>query len=62
MDERLSSLEAERQLKNSRQVPVKNARHQTSRKTQKTDIDMMAAKVILESWLDQQKIAGQTRN
>ena len=55
MDERLSSLEAERQLKNLRQVPVKNARQKPSRKTHKTDIDMMAAKVILESWLDQQK-------
>ena len=53
MDERLSSLEAERQLKNSRQVPVKNGQQKTSRKIQKTDIDMIAAKVILESWLDQ---------
>jgi len=56
MDERLSSLEAERQLKNSQQATVKNARLKKSRKTQKSDIDKIAAKVILESWLDQQKI------
>ena len=47
MDERLSSLEAEHQLKNLQQ--------KKSRKIQKTDIDKIAAKVILESWLDQQK-------
>ena len=56
MDERLSSLEAERQLKNLRQAPIKNAQKKKSRKIQKTDIDKIAAKVILESWLDQQKI------
>jgi putative Holliday junction resolvase len=54
MDERLSSLEAERQMKNSQRAPIKNARQKKSRKIQKADIDKMAAKVILESWLDQQ--------
>lgn len=43
MDERLSSLEAERLLKNK------------SRKFQKADIDMLAAKIILESWLAEQE-------
>jgi putative Holliday junction resolvase len=56
MDERLSSLEAERQLKDSQQVSSKNTRQKKSRKVQKTDIDKIAAKVILESWLDQQQI------
>jgi putative Holliday junction resolvase len=56
MDERLSSLEAERQLNNSRQAQIKNAQKKKSRKIQKADIDKIAAKVILESWLDQQKI------
>jgi putative Holliday junction resolvase len=56
MDERLSSLEAERQMKDLQRDPIKNARRKKSRKVQKTDIDKIAAKVILESWLDQQKI------
>lgn len=43
MDERLSSLEAERLLKDQ------------SRKFQKADIDMLAAKIILESWLAEQE-------
>ena len=43
MDERLSSLEAERLLKN-----------QAGRKQQKEDIDKLAAKVILETWFAQQ--------
>lgn len=42
VDERLSSLEAERLLKDQ------------SRKFQKADIDMLAAKIILESWLAEQ--------
>lgn len=42
MDERLSSLEAERELQGK------------SRKTQAADIDKVAAKIILESWLRQQ--------
>ena len=45
MDERLSSLEAERLLKGK------------SRKVQAADIDKMAAKVILETWLHQQQSA-----
>jgi len=54
MDERLSSLEAERQMKDSQQTSIKNARKKKSNKMQKSDIDKIAAKVILESWLDQQ--------
>jgi len=54
MDERLSSLEAERQMKDTQQTPIKNARKKKSNKMQKSDIDKIAAKVILESWLDQQ--------
>ena len=42
MDERLSSLEAERELQGK------------SRKIQEADIDKVAAKIILESWLRQQ--------
>jgi putative Holliday junction resolvase len=42
VDERLSSLEAERLLRGK------------SRKVQAADIDKMAAKVILETWLSQQ--------
>ncbi len=57
VDERLSSLEAEEQLKEQlkghQQVAAKNAGRK--RKTQKADIDKVAAKVILESWLNQQQ-------
>lgn len=55
MDERLSSLEAERQLKNQYQVPTKKGSRQKIRKGQAEDIDKQAAKVILESWLYQQR-------
>jgi len=52
MDERLSSLEAERELKaGSSKKPGKK-----SRKVQAADIDKVAAKVILESWLMQQAL------
>jgi putative holliday junction resolvase len=44
MDERLSSLEAERLLKNRK-----------GKKPQKEDIDKLAAKVILETWFAQQE-------
>ena len=44
IDERLSSLEAERELQSK------------SRKVQKAEIDKVAAKVILESWLMQQEL------
>lgn len=60
MDERLSSLEAERHLKSSRQTPKKNKKK--SGKIQKADIDKIAAKVILESWLDKQKIDNGQQN
>lgn len=45
MDERLSSLEAERELQGK------------SRKAQAADIDKVAAKIILESWLRQESNA-----
>ena len=54
MDERLSSLEAEHQLNRSQQTYTKNAKQNKPRRIQKEDIDKIAAKVILESWLDQQ--------
>jgi len=60
MDERLSSLEAERQLKNQYQVPTKKGSRQKLRKGQVEDIDKQAAKVILESWLNQQRIQQQS--
>lgn len=59
IDERLSSLEAEHQLKNQQQVQVKNAARKKGRKGQTADIDKIAAKVILESWLNQQHISTQ---
>ena len=62
MDERLSSLEAERQLKEPQQRLSKKAHQQKPKKVQKTDIDKVAAKVILESWLDQQKIQIEQQN
>ncbi len=63
MDERLSSLEAERHLKSSQQAPIKNRPKKKARKIQKADIDKIAAKVILESWLDKQKLeSGQQNN
>jgi len=55
MDERLSSLEAERQLKSQYQLPAKKGSKQKFRKGQAEDIDKQAAKVILESWLNQQR-------
>jgi putative Holliday junction resolvase len=55
MDERLSSLEAERQLKSQFQVPAKKGGRQKIHKGQAEDIDKQAAKVILESWLNQQR-------
>lgn len=48
VDERLSSLEAERLLSE------KPPQHKKARKPQAADIDKMAARVILESWLAQQ--------
>ena len=51
MDERLSSLEAERELKAS----LSNKAGKKLRKVQAADIDKVAAKVILESWLMQQE-------
>lgn len=59
IDERLSSLEAERQLNNQQVSSVKNAVRKKGRKGQTTDIDKIAAKVILESWLNQQQSSNQ---
>jgi putative Holliday junction resolvase len=63
VDERLSSLEAECELKNGTQgMKTRGGRHngkKKSRKPQMADIDKVAAKVILESWLKQQ-VSGAT--
>jgi len=59
IDERLSSLEAEQQIKNQQQILKYKAARIKGRKGQPQDIDKIAAKVILESWLDQQKIGAQ---
>lgn len=50
MDERLSSLQAEEEL---RERPQGKSRGK-SKKIQKEDIDKLAAKIILESWLMQE--------
>ena len=51
MDERLSSLQAEEELRERPQsVPGKKSRGK-SKKVQAADIDKVAAKIILESWL-----------
>jgi len=47
VDERLTSFEAERQFKDSRQANLSKAKD-------KAQIDAMAAQIILQSWLDQQ--------
>lgn len=59
IDERLSSLEAEQQLKNQQQVAAKKAARKKGKKGQTADIDKIAAKVILESWLNQQRTSQQ---
>lgn len=46
IDERLTSYEAERQFKNQRQAKLSKAKG-------KSQIDAMAAQIILQSWLDQ---------
>jgi len=48
MDERLSSQEAEHEIKRQRQAGQR-------RKTSRGDIDKMAAQIILQSWLQQQE-------
>lgn len=53
VDERLSSLEAERLLQT-------RLAHKKSRKFQAEDLDKMAARVILETWLSQQASANDT--
>lgn len=52
MDERLSSLQAEEELREHAQTRGK------SQKVQAADIDKVAAKIILESWLLQDEGAG----
>lgn len=54
IDERLSSLAAEQHLKNHIPVSTKHVERKKARKGQPADIDKIAAKVILESWLNQQ--------
>ncbi len=48
VDERLTSYVAEREFKDSRQANLSKAKH-------KTQIDAMAAQIILQSWFDQQQ-------
>jgi putative Holliday junction resolvase len=60
IDERLSSLEAEQQIKNQQQQLKKNTARVKGRKGQASDIDKIAAKVILESWLNQQNARTKT--
>jgi len=48
MDERLSSKEAEHEIKRQRQTGQR-------RKSHRGDIDKMAAQIILQSWLQQQE-------
>ena len=48
VDERLTSFAAERQFKDSRQAKLSKAKD-------KSQIDAMAAQIILQSWFDQQK-------
>lgn len=54
MDERLSSMQAEEELRDRSQARS----HGKTRKLQVADIDKQAAKIILESWLLQQKAHG----
>lgn len=48
MDERLSSREAEAEIARQRQAGLR-------KKSQKGDVDKMAAQIILQSWLQQQE-------
>jgi len=48
IDERLTSFEAERQFKDSRQAKLSKAKD-------KTQIDALAAQIILQSWFDHQQ-------
>jgi putative Holliday junction resolvase len=50
IDERLTSYEAERQFKTQRANQLAKAKH-------KSQIDAMAAQIILQSWLDQLETA-----
>jgi putative Holliday junction resolvase len=54
MDERLSSMQAEEELREYSPSPGKT--RGKSRKTQAADIDKLAAKIILESWLLHEKV------
>ena len=51
MDERLSSLQAEEELRERPQSDSRNKSRSKSKKVQAADIDKVAAKIILESWL-----------
>jgi len=66
MDERLSSLQAEEELRErqpgmSRDISQGKSRSK-SKKVQAADIDKLAAKIILESWLMQESGDGALRN
>ena len=51
MDERLSSLQAEEELRERPKSAPGNKSRGKSKKVQAADIDKVAAKIILESWL-----------
>ena len=52
VDERLSSYAAERQFQNSRQAKLSKAKD-------KSQIDAIAAQIILQSWFDQKRLGQQ---
>ena len=54
VDERLSSREAETQLRDARASGIKKRRNTHA------DVDMIAAKILLEQWLDNPTAAEQT--
>lgn len=54
MDERLSSMQAEDELREHSQIKSRGK----SRKVQTADIDKVAAKIILESWFAQESGGG----
>jgi len=53
VDERLTSAEAESMIAASQTKGGKGSRSKNTRKTDKGEIDRMAAKIILESWFNQ---------
>lgn len=58
MDERLSSLQAEEELRERPPGIAQGKSRSKSKKPQAADIDKLAAKIILESWFMQQSSGG----